>query len=176
MIIKRSRGKTFLYIIGSVIITALCVVMSMINFSDAPTFLVIIIKVVGIVGALFFVYGTVYFISAFIKNESLIEVTDEYLYDNSSAIAVKKILYEDIEEIGIKGGFICIKVKNPEEYLERLGPIAKFLTKTNIRLGYETITINPGVFKTNVDIKKFLDMVILKLTENNPPHPETLSE
>ena len=85
----------------------------------------------------------------------LIEICDEYFYDNSSAISLGKIDWSEMERVYIKGGFLNIKLKNPEPYLRKKNWLQMLMIKGNYRLGYGDVCISPERFKKEAE--SFID-------------------
>ena len=106
-------------------------------------------------GGFFSAAGGVYLFKQIFSKESLIEICDEYFYDNSSAISLGKIDWSEMERVYIKGGFLNIKLKNPEPYFKNKNWLQMLMIKGNYRLGYGDVCISPERFKK--DGAKFLE-------------------
>ena len=91
--------------------------------------------------------GDIYLFKQLFSKEPLIEICDEYFYDNSSAISLGKIDWSEMERVYIKGGFLNIKLKNPEPYLRKKNWLQMIMIKGNYRLGYGDVCISPERFK-----------------------------
>ena len=112
-------------------------------------------KALCLLGGFFSAAGGVYLFKQIFSKESLIEICDEYFYDNSSAISLGKIDWSEMERVYIKGVFLNIKLKNPEPYFKNKNWIQMLMIKWNYRLGYGDICISPERFKK--DGAKFLE-------------------
>ena len=99
--------------------------------------------------------GDIYLFKQLFSKEPLIEICDEYFYDNSSAISLGKIDWSEMERVYIKGGFLNIKLKNPEPYLRKKNWLQMLMIKGNYRLGYGDVCISPERFKKEAE--SFID-------------------
>ena len=104
-------------------------------------------KALCLIGGFFSVAGGVYLFKQIFSKEPLIEICDEYFYDNSSAISLGKIDWSEMERVYTKGGFLNIKLKNPDMYLKNKNRLQMFMIKGNYRLGYGDVCISPERFK-----------------------------
>ena len=107
------------------------------------------------VGCFFATAGDIYLFKQLFSKEPLIEICDEYFYDNSSAISLGKIDWSEMERVYIKGGFLNIKLKNPEPYLREKNWLQMLMIKGNYRLGYGDVCISPERFKKEAE--SFID-------------------
>ena len=98
-------------------------------------------------GCFFATAGDIYLFKQLFSKEPLIEICDEYFYDNSSAISLGKIDWSEMERVYIKGGFLNIKLKNPEPYLRKKNWLQMLMIKGNYKLGYGDVCISPERFK-----------------------------
>ena len=108
-----------------------------------------------IFAVLFSAVGGVYLFKQIFSKEPLIEICDEYFYDNSSAISLGTIDWSEMERVYIKGGFLNIKLKNPEPYLRKKNGLQMLMIKGNYRLGYGDVCISPERFKKEAE--SFID-------------------
>ena len=104
-------------------------------------------KILCLVGGFFSAAGGVYLFKQIFSKEPLIVICDEFFYDNSSAISLGKIDWSEMERVYIKGGFLNIKLKNPEPYLRKKNWLQMLMIKGNYRLGYGDVCISPERFK-----------------------------
>jgi hypothetical protein len=112
-------------------------------------------KVPCLIGGFFSATGGVYLFKQMFSKKPLIEICDEYFYDNSSAISLGKIDWSEMESVYIKGGFLNIKLKNPDVYLKNKNWLQMFMIKSNYRLGYGDVCISSERFKK--DKENFLN-------------------
>ena len=98
---------------------------------------------------------TVYFVKQFFSKEPLIEICDDYLFDNSSAISLGKIKWEDMERAYIKSNFLNIKLKNPGVYFHDKNWFQMLFIKINLKLGYGDVCISAQGFQKQG--KEFLE-------------------
>lgn len=88
----------------------------------------------------------------------MIQFGDDYMIDRSSYISGGKIQYTDISAVYIKGMFLCIRLNNEKQFLEKQNWIKRLFIKGNKRMGYEYITISDSFLDTNLfEIKKIID-------------------
>lgn len=114
-----------------------------------------IFKVLCLVCCFFAVAGGTYLFKQIFSKEPLVEICDEYFYDNSSAISLGRIDWSEMEKVYIKGSFLNIKLKYPEPYFEKKNWLQMLMIKGNYRLGYGDICISTERFKK--DGAKFLE-------------------
>lgn len=93
--------------------------------------------------AVFFLWGTAYFLREAKENKPLIEITDTYFCDHSSAVAFGQIAWSDMERVYLKGLYLNVKLRDPDVYLSRKSALARLLIKLNRALGYGDVCINP---------------------------------
>ena len=104
-------------------------------------------KALCLIGGFFSAAGDVYLFKQIFSKEPLIEICDDYFCDNSSAISLGKIDWLEMERVYIKGGFLNIKLKNPEQYFENKNWLQMLMIKGNHRIGYGDVCISPERFK-----------------------------
>ena len=112
-------------------------------------------KALCLIGGFFSAAGGVYLFKQMLSKEPLIEICDEYFYDNSSAISLGKIDWSEMERVYIIGSFLNIKLKNPEPYLRKKNWLQMLMIKGNYRLGYGDVCISPERFKKEAE--SFID-------------------
>ena len=112
-------------------------------------------KALCLIGGFFSSVGGVYLFKQMLSKEPLIEICDEYFYDNSSAVSLGKIDWSEMERVYIKGGFLNIKLKNPEPYLRKKNWLQMLMIKGNYKLGYGDVCISPERFKKEAE--SFID-------------------
>ena len=98
---------------------------------------------------------TVYGAKELFSQKPLIELCDDYLLDNSSAISLGKIRWDDMERVYIKNNFLNIKLKNPGVYFHDKNWIQMLLIKANIKLGYGDVCISAHTLQK--DAKQFFE-------------------
>ena len=112
-------------------------------------------KILCLVGGFFSAVAGVYFFKQIFSKEPLIEICDDYFCDNSSAISLGKIDWSEMEMVYIKGGFLNIKLENPEKYFVNKNWLQMIMIKGNYRLGYGDVCISPERFKKEAE--SFID-------------------
>ena len=98
---------------------------------------------------------TAYGVKELFSKKTLIEICDDYLFDNSSAISLGKINWDDMERAYIKGGFLNIKLKNPGVYFHDKNGLQMLLIKVNLKLGYGDVCISAHTLQK--DAKQFFE-------------------
>ena len=104
-------------------------------------------RVLCFVCCFFAVAGDVYLFKQIFSKRPLIVICDEFFYDNSSAISLGKIAWSEMERVYIKGGFLNIKLKDPDPYLAKKNWLQFQMIKANYKLGYGDVCISPARFK-----------------------------
>ena len=104
-------------------------------------------KALWLIGGFYYAAACVYLFKQMFSKGPLIEICDEYFYDNSSAISLGKIDWSEMERVYIKGRFLNIKLKNPEKYFLNKNWLQMLMIKGNQRLGYGDVCISPERFK-----------------------------
>lgn len=132
IIVKQNILGGILYALGSLIFTIL-------------GFLFLNVSPLGIFPCLFFVLGFVYFTLRLIKRKPILIVDDKGITDNSSAISVGFIPWEDVEDIVMDeclgNEFIEIKLVDEEKYIKRLSDLSKKAVIANKKMGHEAVCI-----------------------------------
>lgn len=164
MIIKQKKGQTLLYLIWLLATTALFLsfwIFDFREFSHKASFF--LDHAVGFwlfrgccLAALFVtVAANVYFCKQLFSKKPLIEICDDYFCDNSSAIALGRIAWSEMESASLKGKFLSIKLKNPQRYIPKKNLLQRLMIKANQKLGYGDVCISAERFKKDGD--KFLE-------------------
>lgn len=156
MTIKQNKGQTILYAIITLIAVIGLFCFAIFDMRKLPhdySFILdnVIIywgfRVLCFVGGFFAAAGDIYLFKQIFSKDPLIVICDEYFYDNSSAISLGKIAWSEMERVYIKGGFLNIKLKNPEPYLSKKNWLQMLMIKANYKLGYGDVCISPERFK-----------------------------
>jgi hypothetical protein len=115
------------------------------------------IKGVGLFNLIFFSLAWIYIpIKLFDKKPGLV-IDENGIYDNSSAVSVGLILWNDIDSIKLvyaiekrkSSRFLLINVHNPEEYFDRSNRFKKMLLNLNTKLYGTPLTIGLAGLKYN---------------------------
>ena len=109
-------------------------------------------------GFLFLGFGMLILLrNFFFYRNNAIEFGKDYMIDRSSYTSTGKIQYSEIEDVYIRGQWLCIKLYNEENFLKRQNFLKRLLMRGNKRMGFEYITISDQFLETNVfEIKKIL--------------------
>ena len=112
MIIKQNKKQTLLYAIITLIAVIGLFYFAFFDMREFPhdySFILDnvvpywIFKLLCFVGAFFAAAGDIYLFKQVFSHVPLIEICDEYFYDNSSAISLEKIAWSEIERVYVKG-------------------------------------------------------------------------
>ena len=164
MKIKQNKGQTILFAVITLIavVGLFCLAIFDIRKLDHDYNFILdnavaywVFKSLCFVGCFFATVGDIYLFKQLFSKEPLIEICDEYFYDNSSAISLGKIDWSEMERVYIKGGFLNIKLKNPEPYLRKKNWLQMLMIKGNYKLGYGDVCISPERFKKEAE--SFID-------------------
>ena len=164
MKIKQNKGQTILFAVFTLIavVGLFCLAIFDIRKLDHDYNFILdnavaywVFKSLCFVGCFFATVGDIYLFKQLFSKEPLIEICDEYFYDNSSAISLGKIDWSEMERVYIKGGFLNIKLKNPEPYLRKKNWLQMLMIKGNYKLGYGDVCISPERFKKEAE--SFID-------------------
>ena len=156
MTIKQNKGQTILFAVITLIavVGLFCLAIFDIRKLDHDYNFILdnavaywVFKSLCVVACFFAIAGDIYLFKQLFSKEPLIEICDEYFYDNSSAISLGKIDWSEMERVYIKGGFLNIKLKNPEPYLRKKNWLQMLMIKGNYKLGYGDVCISPERFK-----------------------------
>ena len=144
IIVTQNPLMNFIYTMISFLFTVLLFVFY--KYSDG---VMVYYKYIYFLGFLFFGFGTLFFIVRTIKNKDLI-VVDEYgITDNTSAISLGFISWEDIVDIHVSNVvvkkhnemFISVALSDEEKYLERISPIKRAVIRANMNMGFPAVNI-----------------------------------
>ena len=164
MTIKQNKGQTILFAVITLIAVVGLFCFAIFDIRKLPhdySFILDnavaywVFKSLCFVACFFATAGDIYLFKQLFSKEPLIEICDEYFYDNSSAISLGKIDWSEMERVYIKGGFLNIKLKNPEPYLREKNWLQMLMIKGNYRLGYGDVCISPERFKKEAE--SFID-------------------
>ena len=156
MTIKQNKGQTILFAVITLIAAIGLFCFAIFDIRRLPhdySFILDnavaywVFKSLCFVGFFFATAGDIYLFKQLFSKEPLILICDEYFYDNSSAISLGKIAWSEMERVYVKGGFLNIKLKNPEPYLRKKNWLQMLMIKGNYKLGYGDVCISPERFK-----------------------------
>ena len=156
MTIKQNKSQTILYAIITFLAAVGLLCFVIFDMRKLPhdysvvldnTVVYWLFKALCLIGGFLSFAGGVYLFKQIFSKEPLIEICDEYFYDNSSAISLGKIDWSEMEMVYIRGAFLNIKLKNPEKYFHNKNWLQMLMIKGNHRLGYGDVCISPERFK-----------------------------
>ncbi len=132
--IKRSGAKRYVYILGCLLMTAVCSI-SVITQRAV---------VVGVIGMLFFGLGT-FVIIWLTFGHPLLTLTSEGFTDSSSAVSAGFIPWKTVSNMAIVElfgqTFISVCLKDTESYLGTLSSFKRKMAESNLAMGYGPINI-----------------------------------
>ncbi|MBQ2759876.1 MAG: hypothetical protein IJE93_08930 [Clostridia bacterium] len=162
MIIRQNKKQSFLYTLCSLVgaVSVFWVVVSVISSpEDKPDFMpdnefLYAIYMLGLImTGVACVFAAVFFFRKLVSKKPIIEICDEYFYDNSSSASLGKIYWDDIEKAYIKNELMSItlniKLKNPEEYFKNKSRSQMMLINRNRKKGYGDVFINYMLLKND---------------------------
>ncbi|MGZ5255260.1 MAG: STM3941 family protein [Flavitalea sp.] len=134
------------------------------SFWGNPTRLMII----GYASILFFGICTIALAKKLPDTKPGLIIDNKYLFDNSSALSVGEIPWEDIEHISVmevqKQKMLMVEVRNPEEYIDRQPNFLKRKAMTmNYRMYGTPISITTNGLK--IPFPELLDLLNKKYQE-----------
>ena len=119
---------------------------------------------IGLFSIVFFGWGFIILFKRLFTSHSLLIVDDQGMTDNSSALALGFVPWEDIENVQLRHmlnqTFISVSVKDQEAYLAKMSTLQRNATKANLKMGYPLINItlnttgkNPNVIYQEIENK-----------------------
>ena len=161
-IIYQNKKGNIVYSLLSFILAIIAILSLFVHF-DINIILEIIMKIILSFGVFFFGYAGIYLIRRMKNNKEMLIINNKGITDNSSAISIGFIPWEEIEDayIGSSVGneFIELKIKNEEKYLKNLPFFKKLLINANKKMGYEIVCITLNT--TNYSVRE----VLIKINE-----------
>lgn len=132
-----------------------------------------VLKVLCIILIPIVLFATVSMGKVLFQKKPLVEMNSLELIDNSSATSLGAIRWSDMECAYIKGQFLTIELKNPDDYISRASWIKKLFIIGNMKMGFGPICISPTLFKNQT--KEFLESFSRHMKIENY-HPEANEE
>ncbi len=158
MTIKQNKTQTVIFAVLCLGMVLACVYGAVADLHDSASLYRVLLrfhitytqfKIISVVGIIFFGFTQVYLIKEIFSKKLIIEICDEYFYDNSSASSFGKIAWSDMERAYMSGPFLNIKLKNPDAYLEKKKGLAKKMLQANSGMGFGDVCISTIRFKKN---------------------------
>ena len=118
--------------------------------------------IIGIIGVLFFGSCLVFIIKKILSNSTIEVIVDkEGITDNSSAISLGFMSWEDIEQISIAefngDRYIQIHLKDEKKYLKKISMFKRIIVKLNKKMGFEVALISYNL--TGIVPEQFIQAV-----------------
>ena len=88
----------------------------------------------------------IFFVKKLFSDKPIIEVCDEYFYDDATMLSLGRIPWSNISYAAIEGQYFTIYVKDRDAYLKKANPLKRLLIKMNIKQGLGEIVITPALF------------------------------
>ncbi|MBE6676205.1 MAG: hypothetical protein E7594_05115 [Ruminococcaceae bacterium] len=163
--IKCNVKKAIVIIFFGVIMLAICFFFAVCNFRqyvDVPLFnndvMYYLIKSLMAFSFVFLGFGIANIVKFVVfYRDKLIEFKEDHFVDRSSYTCGGKIQYAEIEEVYVKGEFLCIRLNDADQFLNNQNWLKRLLMRANKKMGYEYITISDQFLDTDLyEIKKIL--------------------
>lgn len=100
-------------------------------------------------------FATAFMGKMLFQKKPLVEMNSLELIDNSSATSLGVIRWSDMERAYIKGQFLTVELKNPDDYISRASWIKKLFIIGNMKMGFGPICISHMLFQNQT--KEFLE-------------------
>ncbi len=160
-VIYQNKKGNIIYSLVSFLFAIISAFGIFIFFQDMDLVIQIILKMILFIGILFFGYGGFYFLKRMKTNKEMLIINKEGITDNTSAISLGFIPWEEIEDIYVDGvlgnNFIELKIKNEEKYLKNISFIKKMLINSNKKMGHQIVCITLNT--TNYSINEVLEKI-----------------
>lgn len=145
VVIQLSKWKNVLLLFGAVAFVTGSIWLW--SIADVPgRYPPIVVQATSIAGTLFFGRCAIYGVWKLFDARPGLVIDAIGILDNSSAVAVGKIPWEDVRSVGqyeISGQrFVIIFVKEPEKYVNRGNYVCRMLKAANAKLAGSPITIS----------------------------------
>jgi len=144
-VIERSRAKG----LASVLVCAVFVWASLAIIAEGSALTLI----VGAVGVLTFGWFGIAWVVLLLRTGPGLVVDDRGFDDNSSAVAVGRVLWADVIMVSERSfgwtSFVVVKVREPTVYLARLGRLARLAGAVNRHLVGSPVTVGSVGLKTS---------------------------
>lgn len=147
IIVTQNPTGNLLYILLSFGLTSIAIILLKFGYILDMD---IVMKFLIIIALFFFGFATCFFIFRTIVNKDLIVVDENGIMDNTSAVSLGFIEWNDILDIKISSvtvegqsqGFISIILSDEDKYLNRVSPLKKPIILANMKLGYSAANIS----------------------------------
>jgi hypothetical protein len=158
IVVKRSVGHFFAYMVGSGCFV--CTGTLMILSDKAP--------ILGWATVAFFGLGTIVLLVQVVDPRPRLLIDEEGVFDRT--LGVGPILWSDIEGayvVSVHGlDFICLVVRDPSVYLEKLSPLRRKLASANCALGFMELNLNLAGLKMST--QDLLRLIGERIEEHKP--------
>lgn len=151
IIIYKKKGRNTWYIIGSVLFSFFSFIFFLLGreFYDSigysNDFLYWLLKIIFIVGTLFFPYCAWYYIKGSLHPKPVLIVDEQGVTDQSSALAFGFISWQDINRIYaiefMQQVYIELELRDEEKYLKSLSIWKRKTISINKKMGFQAVSI-----------------------------------
>ncbi len=167
-----SKTKISFLLIGALIFVILGVLFSLVpdKFTTAVFKNPQLIRIVGIVGVLFFGAAGIYGIRKLFDKAVGLIIDDNGITDNTNASSVGLIDWSDILEVKteqvMSTRFLLIFVDNPDEYLKRVNGFKRKLMKGNMKMYGTPLSINSNTLRYDFcDLERLIKKKLIERKE-----------
>ncbi len=152
VVIRSARGKYAVLLVIAALLTTCGAVAAVVGRSPADRWL-------GVGVALFFGAGIVLFSRELLRSGPRIVIDDQGILDHT--LGVGRIPWSDITDaypMSMQGNdFICLELRNPEVWTQKLNPVQRALVAANRKIGFTELSINlSGVSANPVRIHELI--------------------
>ena len=172
--IELSKQKILLLLIGSILFVGLGIwfVINPDKFISSFIKSATVIFIAGIAAILFFGFVSFFIFKKLFDKKPGLTVNNEYIIDNSSAVAAGQIFWSDVLKIKIsqvyRQEFLMLIVSNPEEYINKQSSsIKRKAMQMNFRSYGSPISISANGLQCSFDeLKNILEIKFAEFKTN----------
>ena len=158
-VIKQNQRKQFLLILLSIIMLSGAFFVFFYNKDISE--IKYINKIIGAIGIIFFGACLIFIIKRFIKPKDILVIDQNGILDNSTAVSIGFIPWNEIKSVYINRvfteTFICVEVENIEEKLKGLSFFKRNMIKFNLKMGNAPVSITLN--STNYKPEEVLEII-----------------
>ncbi len=142
-IIYKDKNISTKYFIFGLVVAIVSMIVVFVPIKDENMLTLIFIKSFCLFFSLFMAFGSLFIL---ISKKEYLKINDEGITDNSSAISLGFIPWEDIidvyddNEVGV--GFLELVIDDEEKYLSRTNFLKREIIKMNKKMGHQCVCIN----------------------------------
>lgn len=156
IVVYQSRARLVALLLGSLLMVALC----MLLLARHPASMVAAWAIAAEVGIPFFGACGLLMLLRLLWRKPAIIIDDEGLTDQASAASLGFIPWADIAHASIvtltgrplRRKFLCVSLRNPNDYLAKRGPLARALLRANAGLTGDVVNIPQTALPVGLDM------------------------